>query len=129
MSENPIAEAVDEVKKAGKGIVNFLGHAIGRPNIDLTGTIFVTCATGVIGHRATLRLLHTAKHPSVRVGARDPARVEALSKEGAEVADFCWGREDTYAKALDGVKTVFCITPYMENWDRKYVFCFLLPAP
>ena len=64
----------------------------------------------------------TTGHPSVRIGSRHPDDVcaEQLSKKGAEIADFCWGNDATYAPALEGVKIVFCVTPYLNHWAKSF---------
>lgn len=94
-----------------------IGETLGL--IETSGTIFVTGACGVIGNRVANRLLD-AGYPTVRVGARCPTKVEGLNERGAEVADFCWELEETYDKALVGVKSVFCTTPYTKGWARRF---------
>lgn len=75
-----------------------------------------------MGYRVALRLFLNSGYPSVRVGFRHPDDecAEELSKKGADIADFCWDNESTYAKALAGVKIVFCVTPYIENWAQRF---------
>lgn len=87
----------------------------------VTGKLFITGGKGIIGYRVALRLLDSG-HPSVRVGFRHPDEecAQELSQKGAEVADFCWNDETTYASALEGVKIVFCVTPYVENWAKSF---------
>ena len=87
----------------------------------VTGKLFITGGKGIIGYRVALRLLN-AGSPSVRIGVRHPEDESAqeLSKKGAEIADFEWCDEATYASALEGVKIVFCVTPYIENWAEKF---------
>ena len=41
---------------------------------------------------------------------------EILEAKGAEVIDFDWADESCYDFALNGVKTVFCTLPHMDNW-------------
>ena len=73
------------------------------------------------GYRVASRLLNSG-YPSLRLGFRHPDDecAEELSKVGAEIADFYWRDETTYAKALDGVKIVFCVTPYIEGWAQSF---------
>jgi uncharacterized protein YbjT (DUF2867 family) len=47
-------------------------------------------------------------------------KLEDMNEKGAAIADFAWEREETYDHALDGVKTVFCVTPYIENWHIHF---------
>jgi uncharacterized protein YbjT (DUF2867 family) len=97
-----------------------VGEALGIQNLDPeSGLIFVTGGTGIIGHRVVTRLLR-AGYPTVRVGAHTFEAGEEMSKIGAEVADFAWDREDTYEKALKGVKSVLCTVPYTKNWKSHF---------
>lgn len=89
----------------------------------VTGRIFVTGAKGVLGSRVAQRLLN-AGHPSTRIGYRNPDDLgnfaDQLSSKGAEVVHFDWKDKTTYSSALDGVKIVFCVTPYTENWAQTF---------
>lgn len=115
------SSTVEAISQQAINTVGAVGSAIGETLgfFETSGTVFVTSATGVIGYRVANRLLD-AGHPTVRVGARDPKKVQELNKRGAEIADFCWENEDTYDKALHGVKSVFCSTPYTKGWARKF---------
>lgn len=73
----------------------------------------------MIGHRVAQRLLDAGCR-NVRLGAIDPTKLEDMNEKGAAIADFAWEREETYDQALDGVKTVFCVTPYIENWHIHF---------
>jgi uncharacterized protein YbjT (DUF2867 family) len=83
------------------------------------GTIFVTGGHGVLSYRVACRLLN-AGFPKVRVGAMHADELCDLNKLGAEVADFMWGKDETYEKALNGVKTVFCTPPHAKDWDEDF---------
>jgi NAD(P)H dehydrogenase (quinone) len=98
-----------------------VGEALGLKNLDPTsGPIFITGGTGVLGYRVATRLLRAA-YPTVRIGAHDNAIiVEQLNREGAQLADFNWDNEATYAHALKGVKSVFCTAPYVQDWEEKF---------
>jgi NAD(P)H dehydrogenase (quinone) len=97
-----------------------VGEKLGIPNLDPTsGTIFITGGTGVVGYRVATRLLR-AGYPTVRLGVHHPDIAEELGKEGAEIADFQWNNDATYDKALEGVKSVFCTAPYVENWEKQF---------
>jgi NAD(P)H dehydrogenase (quinone) len=106
--------------KVGLGLAG-VGEALGLKNLDPTsGTIFITGGTGVLGYRVATRLLGAA-YPTVRIGAHDNADlVEKLNGEGAQLADFNWDNEATYAHALKGVKSVFCTAPYVQDWEEKF---------
>jgi len=90
-----------------------------RNTSDAAGTIFITGASGVIGHRVAQRLLDAGYH-NVRLGAIDPVKLEDMNEKGAAIADFAWEREETYDQALAGAKTVLCVTPYIENWHIHF---------
>jgi NAD(P)H dehydrogenase (quinone) len=97
-----------------------VGEALGIRNLDPeSGLIFVTGGTGVVGYRVATRLLR-AGYPTVRVGAHNIETAEEMSKLGAQVADFAWDREETYEKALKGVKSVLCTVPYTKDWKSHF---------
>lgn len=97
-----------------------VGEALGFSNLDPeSGKIFVTGGSGVIGHRVALRLLR-AGYPDVRIGALRPDALEDLNKMGAEIADFAWDKEETYDKALKGVKSVLCTVAYQKDWQTHF---------
>jgi len=89
----------------------------------VTGRIFVTGATGALGYRVAQRLLNSG-HPSTRIGYHHPEDLgefaDQLSSKGAEVVHFDWKDKKTYTDALDGVKIVFCVTPYIEDWAHSF---------
>ena len=41
---------------------------------------------------------------------------DILTEKGAEVIDFDWSDDTSFAEAVRGVKTVFCSLPHMEGW-------------
>jgi NAD(P)H dehydrogenase (quinone) len=97
-----------------------VGEALGLRNLDPeSGKIFLTGGSGVIGHRVALRLLR-AGYADVRIGALRPESLEELNKMGAEIADFAWDKEETYEKALKGVKSVLCTTAYQKDWQAHF---------
>lgn len=73
----------------------------------------------MIGHRVAKRLLD-AGYPLVRLGATSPDVLAEMNKLGAEVADFSWSHEETYAKALKGVKSVLVTVPYTQDWAKHF---------
>ncbi|KAL7552978.1 hypothetical protein ACHAWF_017197 [Thalassiosira exigua] len=118
---------MDNIERSIEKVSEFVGDRLctRQSKTLVTGKLFITGGKGIIGYRVALRLLNSG-YPSVRVGFRQPDDecAQELSKKGAEVADFCWTRESTYASALQGVKIVFCVTPYIEGW-AKYFPAFL----
>ena len=99
-----------------------MGEALGIHNLDPDpGKIFITGATGVIGHRVALRLLN-AGYTDVRLGTGHHKQddLEEMNELGAEIADFSWDREESYEKALKGVKSVFCTLPYTKKWHIHF---------
>jgi len=107
------------VKKTKRTLIE-IGEALGIHNLDPEpGLILITGGSGVIGHRVASRLLNAGYH-DVRVGAHNVESVKDLQELGAEVADFAWDREDTYRKALVGVKSVLCTIPYTKNWYMHF---------
>jgi len=83
------------------------------------GKIFITGGHGIMGFRVASRLLN-AGFPSVRVGALHPTEMEDMNKLGAEVADFAWKEDETYAHALKDIKTVFITPPHHEEWEKEF---------
>jgi NAD(P)H dehydrogenase (quinone) len=111
---------MQEILRVTKKSLAQVGEALGIRNLDPeSGLIFVTGGTGVIGHRVALRLLQ-AGYPSVRLGATPVDKLADMNKLGAEIADFAWHREDTYEKALKGVKSVLVTVPYTKDWVKHF---------
>jgi uncharacterized protein YbjT (DUF2867 family) len=119
METNNILEPYDTFPKVvediGRGVFHRLEFEFDRS----AGTIFVTGGHGIISYRVASRLLN-AGFPTVRVGALHADELSDLNKLGAEVADFSWGKDETYDKALKGVKTVFCAPPHSKYWDEDF---------
>ena len=84
-----------------------------------SGPILVTEGHGVVAYRVAARLL-AAGYPSVRVGVPDPKSMGEMVEGGAAVVEFNWDKESTFAKALEGVKTVFCVLPHRDNWEQQF---------
>ena len=78
--------------------------------------VLVLGGSGVIGYRVAARLLASDDPPKVRVAVRGVDEVPGLVNEGVEAVRFAWEDVDTYASALTGAQTVFCITSSQENW-------------
>ena len=111
---------MEEALKLSKKALTQVGEALGIRNLDPdSGLIFVTGGTGVIGHRVALRLLQ-AGYPHVRLGVSPPDKLADMNKLGAELADFAWDREETYEKALKGVKSVLVTVPYTKDWGKHF---------
>jgi NAD(P)H dehydrogenase (quinone) len=111
---------MDVVLRSSSRTLARVGEALGIRNLDPeAGMIFVTGGSGIIGHRVAARLLH-AGFPHVRLGTSKIDLLEDMNKMGAEIADFSWGREETYEKALKGVKSVLLTMPYEQNWYKHF---------
>lgn len=97
-----------------------IAHTLFVSHEVVTGKLFISGGKGIIGYRVALRLLN-AGSPSVRVGLRHPEDecAKELSEKGAEIAEFEWSDEATYAPALEGVKIVFCVTPVHRKLGRE----------
>ncbi|GAX12263.1 hypothetical protein FisN_1Hh194 [Fistulifera solaris] len=101
-------------------ILERIGKALGLGNIyPGSGLIFITGGTGVIGHRVAQRLLDVG-YSHVRLGTKHPEGLGDLMKPGAETVDFAWGHEESYEKALKGVKSVLCTVPYIDGWKDHF---------
>lgn len=107
------------LKRSARNLMQ-AGEALGIHNLDPSaGKIFVTGGAGIIGHRVAVRLLH-AGYPHVRLGTSKIDSLEDMRQLGAEIVDFSWDREETYAKALTGVKSVLFTMPYEHRWYRHF---------
>eukprot|EP00977_Amphora_coffeiformis_P010546 scaffold2482_cov166-Amphora_coffeaeformis.AAC.12 len=113
-------ETLDKILHVSARKLMQVGEALGFQNLDPdAGKIFITGATGVIGHRVAQRILESG-YQNVRLGAHKPTSLDDLHKFGAEVSEFDWDREDTYVPALRGVKSVLCTIPYKEGWSTHF---------
>jgi NAD(P)H dehydrogenase (quinone) len=119
MDTKKIVEPYDNFPKVVEDVGRKVYHLLEFEFDRLAGTIFVTGGHGVLSYRVASRLLG-AGFPTVRVGALHADELSDLSKLGAEVADFSWGKDELYEKALSGVKTVFCTPPHTRNWDKDF---------
>lgn len=75
------------------------------------GRILVLDPTGVIGYRVAARLLDSGN--TVRIGCADSAvsEVSKLVSKGAEVKEFVWEKDYTFANALADVHSVYVAFP------------------
>ena len=97
-----------------------IGESLDIHNLSRApGKIFVTGGSGVIGHRVATKLLETG-YAEVRLGTGITGSLDALDLVGAEVVDFSWNREETYANALKNVKTVLITIPHEKNWHKHF---------
>ena len=98
-----------------------LGESLGIRNLDPEpGTIFITGGTGVIGYRVASLLLQAEYHDQLRLGSHHPDHLQQLVNKGAQVVDFSWDDETTYAPALRGVKSVLCTVGYFQDWQQHF---------
>ena len=89
-------------------------------NLDReAGKIFVTGGSGVVGHRIVTKLIQTG-YAQVRLGTSVPESLEHMLNQGAEVVEFEWKREETYALALRGIKSVIISIPYEQYWYKHF---------
>jgi uncharacterized protein YbjT (DUF2867 family) len=77
---------------------------------DKVSTVLVTGATGTVS-TALLGALNGKPGLRLRALVRDPAKVEALKKEGVEVTFGDLEEPDTLAEAFDGVDILWLLTP------------------
>jgi len=82
------------------------------PGFDSTpGTILVLDPNGVVGYRVATRLLDSGA--TVRLGCADAevSEVSKLVEKGAQVKEFVWEKDYTYANALKDVHSVYVAFP------------------
>ena len=108
--------------------VSSIEHVGEPPETDnrdgVVGKVFITNATGEIGHRIVTQLLNT-EHVQVRIGTSIAKRsMEHMLQKGAEIVDFAWDRNETFANALCGIETVIINIPFDRHWD-KHFYSFL----
>jgi uncharacterized protein YbjT (DUF2867 family) len=77
---------------------------------DKVSTVLVTGATGAVS-TAVLGALKGKAGVRLRVLVRDPAKAEALKKDGVEVAQGDLEEPETLAEAFDGVDVLWLLTP------------------
>lgn len=107
------------MEKVKETVLN-AGYALQRFD-PRSGRILVIDGNGVIGYRVAARLL-SAGYPTVRVGCADNelADVAPLVSKGAEVKEFVWSKDYTYAQALQDVKSVYVAFPADSNMEERY---------
>ena len=84
------------------------------------GKVFITNASGEIGHRIVTQLLETG-YVHVRIGTTLSKKLmDHMIQKGAEVVDFSWDRSETFANALSGIETVIINIPYERKWVKHF---------
>jgi NAD(P)H dehydrogenase (quinone) len=84
------------------------------------GTVFITNASGEIGHRIVTQLLKT-EYMQVRIGTAIVKKLmDHMVRKGAEIVDFSWDRHETFANALCGIETVIINIPFDRHWDKHF---------
>jgi uncharacterized protein YbjT (DUF2867 family) len=119
------------MKSTGKAIADVI-PGLGKFTFDnAPGKIFITSGTGVIGYRVAMSLLE-AGHKDVRVGiwfgdrqGQDDSDfanriADKIKSKGGEVIDFNWADPKCFDAALNGVKSVLCTIPHIENWSEAF---------
>jgi uncharacterized protein YbjT (DUF2867 family) len=97
-----------------------IGEAFDIHHIDREpGKIFITGGSGVIGHRIATKLVDVG-YTNVRVGTDIKDFLNHMPWKGAKVVDFSWNREETYANALIGIKSVIITIPYQKCWYKHF---------
>ena len=110
-----------------------MGEMMDIHNLDReAGKIFVTGASGVLGGRIAAKLVLTG-YANVRLGISTTASTNSADSDsvshsidpvsnhpGAEVVEFDWKREETFAPALRGIKSVIIIIPYERYWYKHF---------
>lgn len=79
--------------------------------------ILVTGATGTIGSRVAQSLQQQGA--SVRVGVRNPAKAPELAAQGLEVVALDFDRPETVTAAVQGVDSIFLLTPFIEHFQGQ----------
>jgi uncharacterized protein YbjT (DUF2867 family) len=97
------------------------GSSVPKVDQHMKGPILVTSATGVVAYRVSAKLL-AAGYPAVRIGVPDVVAFQSVLAEArnAELVEFDWDREETYANALKGVTSVFFAFPHHERWEHNF---------
>jgi uncharacterized protein YbjT (DUF2867 family) len=79
----------------------------------MTETFLITGATGKTSELVIAQLL--AKKASVRALVRDAAKAKPLGDKGVELAVGDFDKPEALAAALDGVTSVFLVTPAHQD--------------
>lgn len=79
--------------------------------------ILVTGATGTIGSRVAQTLQQQGA--AVRVGVRNPAKAPELTAQGFEVVALDFDRPETVTAAVQGVDSIFLLTPFIEHFRAQ----------
>ena len=99
-----------------------IGEALDIHNLDREpGRIFMTEASSEVGKAIASRLIKTG-YAHLRIGTTTTITPTCDDKQsrGVELVDFCWDREETYAHALKGVKSVIITIPYQRHWYKHF---------
>jgi uncharacterized protein YbjT (DUF2867 family) len=79
-------------------------------------TTLITGATGTVGGALARELLDRGDR--IKIGVRDPARAEALTRRGAEAVTLDLDRPDRLGPALAGVDQLFLVGPTSEGFGE-----------
>jgi uncharacterized protein YbjT (DUF2867 family) len=100
--------------------LQYIGEALDIHNLDREpGKIFVTGGYGVIEQRIVTKLVDVG-YADVRVGTDIKNSLDQMSVNRAEYVDFSWNREETYANALIGIKSVIITMPCQKHWYKHF---------
>ncbi len=97
-----------------------IGEALDMHNLDREpGRIFITEASSEMGQTIASRLIQTG-YAQVRIGTALTPTTFSETLRGVEMVDFACDREETYADALKGVKSVIITIPYKRLWVKHF---------
>jgi NmrA-like family len=97
-----------------------IGEALDMHNLDREpGRIFITEVSSEVGQTIASRLIQSG-YAQVRLGATAASTTSSYSSRGVEIVEFSWDREETYANALNGVKSVIITIPYKQHWYKYF---------
>ena len=109
-------------------VLQRIGEALDIHNLDReSGKIFITEATSEVGQTIASQLIRTG-YAQVRIGtsmtsSNNPTKHHHDKSGGTniETVEFAWDREETYANALNGVKSVIITIPYIRHWYMHFL--------
>jgi hypothetical protein len=114
--------------KLWRNALQCIGEALDIHNLDREpGKIFITEASSEVGQKIASQLVRTG-YSEVRIGLAASSSIKEVDSptihlEGGtniETVEFAWDREETYANALHGVKSVIITIPYKRNWYKHF---------
>ena len=120
--------------KLWRNALQCIGEALDIHNLDReSGKIFITEVSSEVGQKIASQLINTG-YAQVRIGCTTSSNNKPNQfsipppthhrKKGKttniEMVEFAWDREETYANALNGVKSVIITIPYIRHWYKHF---------